>query len=181
MTKNCPYDRFVLENFSVFRNDRKNKRGGGVLWYVRDHYKTKVIKTFSSAEVPEMLWVEVSTSGKKLALGCLYKPPNLPYGVFANLYDSLMPIYVKYEHTILVGDFNCNMLDLQAYNTKLLLDSFAEPFQLKQLIDRPTRITDTSRTLIDLIFVNKPQNALFSSCCDAPGVSDHFLLMWFTR
>ena len=120
-----------------------------------------------------MLWVEVATAGKKLALGCLYRPPKLPYGVFANLYENLMSIYVKYEHTILLGDFNCNMLDLTAYNTKLLIDSFAEPFSLKQLIDKPTRITNTSSTLIDLIFVNKPQNALFSSCCDAPGVSDH--------
>ena len=85
-----------------------------------------------------------------------------------------MSIYVKYEHTILVGDFNVNMLDLNAYSTKLLIDSFMDPFSLTQLIDKPTRVTDTSKTLIDLIFVNKPQNALFSSCCDAPGVSDHF-------
>jgi hypothetical protein len=174
LTKNSPHDRFELNNFTIFRNDRVNKRGGGVLWYIRDHYKAKVIKTFSSAAIPEMLWVEVSTAGKKLALGCLYRPPKLPYGVFANLYDSLISIYAKYEHTILVGDFNCNMLDLNSYNTKLLIDSFMEPFSLQQLIDKPTRVTETSRTLIDLIFVNKPQNALFSSCCDAPGVSDHF-------
>ena len=31
----------------------------------------------------------------------------------------------------------------------------------------------TQKTLIDLILVNKPENVLFSSCCDAPGVSDH--------
>ena len=174
LTKNSPKDRFQLNNYTVFRNDRKDSRGGGVLWYIRDHYKVKVLKTISSSVIPEMLWLEVSTAGKKVALGCLYRPPKLPYGVFANLYDSLISIYAKYEHTILVGDFNCNMLDLNAYSTKLLVDSFFEPFSLKQLIDKPTRVTDTSRTLIDLILVNKPQNALFSSCCDAPGVSDHF-------
>ena len=174
LTKNSPKDRFQLNNYTVFRNDRKDSRGGGVLWYIRDHYKVKVLKTISSSVIPEMLWLEVSTAGKKVALGCLYRPPKLPYGVFANLYDSLISIYAKYEHTILVGDFNCNMLDLNAYSTKLLVDSFFEPFSLKQLIDKPTRVTDTSRTLIDLILVNKPQNALFSSCCDAPGVSDNF-------
>ena len=174
LTKNSPHHRFELDNYTVFRSDRKDKRGGGVLWYIRDHYKAKVIKTFSSGVTPEMLWIEVSAAGKKLALGCLYRPPKLPYGVFANLYESLMSIYVKYEHTILVGDFNVNMLDLNAYSTKLLIDSFMDPFSLTQLIDKPTRVTDTSKTLIDLILVNKPQNALFSSCCDAPGVSDHF-------
>ena len=84
-----------------------------------------------------------------------------------------MSIYVKYEHAVLVGDFNCNMLELDAYSTKLLLDSFIEPFSLRQLIEEPTRITNSSRTLIDLVLVNKPQNALFSGVCDAPGVSDH--------
>ena len=55
----------------------------------------------------------------------------------------------------------------------MLLDSFIEPFSLKQLVNKPTRITQTSSTLIDLILVTKPQNALFSGVCDAPGVSDH--------
>lgn len=173
LTKNTPRGRFELNNYSIFRSDRTSKRGGGVLWYIRDHYKTKVIKTPSSEPVPEMLWIEVTTGGKKLALGCLYKPPKLPYGVFANLYDCLMYIYTKYDHTILLGDFNCNMLDLNAYDSKLLIDSFIEPFSLKQLIEKPTRITNTSSTLIDLILVNKPENALFSNCCEAPGVSDH--------
>ena len=173
LTQNTPHNRFELNNYTIFRNDRKNERGGGVLWYIRDHYQAKVIKTPCSDKIPEMLWLEVSTGGKKLALGCLYKPPKIPYGIFANLYDCLMEIYVKYEHTVLVGDFNVNMLELNAYNTKLLLDAFIEPFSLKQLIKKPTRITDTSSTLIDLILVNKPQNALFSSVCDAPGVSDH--------
>ena len=173
LTKNTPHDRFELNNFSVLRNDRKSKRGGGVLWYIRSHYQTKVIKTPCSNSIPEMLWIEVTTGGKKLALGCLYKPPKIPYGVFANLYECLISIYSKYEHTVLLGDFNCNMLDLNAYNTKLLLDSFIEPFSLKQLVEKPTRITNLSTTLIDLILVNKPQNALFSNVCDAPGVSDH--------
>ena len=42
-----------------------------------------------------------------------------------------------------------------------------------QLIDKLTRITDSSSTLIELILVNKPENVLFSNVCDAPGVSDH--------
>ena len=173
LTQHSPRSRFLLNGFTIFRNDRKNKRGGGVLWYIRDHYHAKLIKTPTSLAIPEMLWIEVTSAGKKIALGCLYKAPKIPYGVFANLYDCLLSIYVQYDHTILVGDFNTNMLNLNAYNSKMLLDSFIEPFSLKQLVKEPTRITQTSRTLIDLIFVTKPENALFSGVCDAPGVSDH--------
>jgi hypothetical protein len=90
-----------------------------------------------------------------------------------NLYECLVGIYAKYEHTILLGDFNINLLDMEAPATKFLFDSFIEPFSLTQLIEQPTRITNTSSTLIDLILVNKPQNVLFSGTCDAPGISDH--------
>ena len=173
LSKNSPKNRFSLNNYTIFRLDRENKRGGGVLWYVRDHYKAKKIKIPPSEAIPEMLWIEVIVGGKKIALGCLYRAPKIPYGVFANLYQPLLSIYTKYDHTILVGDFNSNMLTPEAYETKMLLDSVIEPFSLKQLIQEPTRITHSSRTLIDLIFVTKPQNALFSGVCDAPGISDH--------
>ena len=173
LTKNTPIDRYQINNFNIFRKDRSNKRGGGVAIYIRDHYKAKIIQTPCNKEIPEMIWVEVAAGNNKLAIGCLYKAPKIPCSVFVNSYDCLIQIYAKYDHTVLLGDFNVNMLDLNSNNSKILLDSIIEPFSLTQFIDKPTRITDKSKTLIDLIFANKPENVLFSSCCDAPGVSDH--------
>ena len=54
-----------------------------------------------------------------------------------------------------------------------MADSLIEPFSLKQLVTDPTRITDKSKTLIDLILVTQPKNVLFTGVCDAPGISDH--------
>jgi len=53
-----------------------------------------------------------------------------------------------------VGDFNVDMLT----NTtiKHSLTKLANSCNLKQLINVPTRITETSKTLIDLIFTNSP-------------------------
>ena len=95
LSKNSPKNRFSLNNYTIFRLDRENKRGGGVLWYVRDHYKAKKIKIPPSEAIPEMLWIEVIAGGKKIALGCLYRAPKIPYGVFANLYQPLLSIYTK--------------------------------------------------------------------------------------
>ena len=173
LSKKTPLDRYTLDNFNIFRNDRKNKRGGGVALFCRDHYKAKIIKTPCDKEIPEMLWLEVKVGINNVAIGVLYKQPKIPHSVFVNLYECLVGIYAKYEHTILLGDFNVNILEPNSPSTKSLLDNFTEPFSLQQIINKPTRITDKSKTLIDLIFVNKPNNAIFSSCCDAPGVSDH--------
>ena len=52
-------------------------------------------------------------------------------------------------------------------------DSLLEPFSLTQMVTSPTRITDKSKTLIDLLLVTRPENVLFTGVCDAPGVSDH--------
>ena len=54
-----PKDRFEINGYKIFRNDRKNKRGGGVCLYVRDEYQCKRIKIPNTPQSPETLWVEV--------------------------------------------------------------------------------------------------------------------------
>ena len=174
LTKNTPRDRFMLDNFNILRADRKNRRGGGVSIYLRKQYtKFKVIKIPNVCEFPEMLWVEVTVGQSKIAIGCLYKPPKIPCGIFHAEYESLIHIYSKYEHTILGGDYNVNLLNPLSYESRCLSDSILEPFSLTQMVQSPTRITDKSKTLIDLILVTRPENVLFTGVCDASGISDH--------
>ena len=54
---------------------------------------------------------------------------------------------------MLLGDFNVDQLSRNNQN-KLMLGSFANENDLKQLIKMPTRVTQTSKTLIDLIYVS---------------------------
>lgn len=175
LTINTPKDRFMFENFNIIRSDRKNKRGGGVCLLLKKQYKFKVIKIPNVCEMPEMLWVEVSVGKSKIAIGTLYKPPKIPCSAFREAYDSLFHIYSKYEHTILAGDFNVNMLKGDSYESRVLADSIIEPFSLSQMVTSPTRITEKSKTLIDLILVTQPKNVLFTGVCDAAGISDHCL------
>lgn len=171
-----PKDRFFIDGYKIFRQDRKNKRGGGVCIYVREEFECKRIKIPNSPESPEMLWVEVLVNHKKLAIGTLYKAPNIPCKTFYDAYDSLVYIFSKYEDPILTGDFNVNMLDKESPDFKKLNDSIIEPFDFKQIIDKPTRITDKSKTLIDLLFVKDSNSVKTFGLCDASGVSDHFFI-----
>ena len=76
LTQRSPRNRFILNNYSIFRNDRKTNRGGGVLWYIRDHYHAKLLKTPSSLAIPEILWIEVTSAGKKLLLVVCIRHPR---------------------------------------------------------------------------------------------------------
>ena len=166
----------MLDNFNIFRCDRVSKRGGGLCIFVRKHYICKKISIPNQncgVNLAEMLWIEIITNKTKIAIGFFYKPPKIPYACFEKVFDSLLYIYSKYQHTLLVGDFNINMLTPESLEARALNNFITEPFDLKQLIGTPTRITQTSRTLIDLIFVSRENNVLFSGTADPPGINDH--------
>ena len=48
-------------------------------------------------------------------------------------------------------------------------------YQLSQLVDEPTRVTENSATLIDLILTNRPEKMLRSGVFHL-GISDHSLI-----
>ena len=60
-------------------------------------------------------------------------------------------------------DFNCNLASPQRDIAKaVLLTNIVDIYNLYQLIDSPTRITNTSSTLIDVIFTNCQNNIVSS-------------------
>lgn len=171
-----PKDRFEIPGFNIFRTDRRNKRGGGVCCYVRDHYIAKKLKVPNVPDSPELLFVEVSVLHQKVCLGTFYKAPKIPARLFHDVFDSLGYIFHKYEEPILTGDFNVNVLNKNSPEYRHLCDSIIDPFNLTQIIDQPTRVTESSQTLIDLMLVKNRDKVKAHGCCAVPGVSDHHVI-----
>ena len=171
-----PKDRVNIDGYKVFRQDRTHKRGGGVALYVKNNYKTKILKTPMDIIVPENIWVEIEIGNKKLVVGVLYKAPNIPYTIFSHCIEAFIKIYSNYDNVILLGDINIDMLDMDCASTKFFMENFIEPLSLHQVITKPTRVTKTSRTLIDHAIVTNTKNVLVAECIDAPGISDHHLI-----
>ena len=69
----------------------------------------------------------------------------------------------------MLGDFNYNML---SKNVCKVIDKLCRQNNMQQLIKLPTRITETSSTLIDLILTTVPRNICHSDVV-ALGLSDH--------
>ena len=79
------------------------------------------------------------------------------------------------KEVVLIGDFNCDWTRLinnrsNAQTNKLA--EIAKTFQFEQLINEPTRITATTKTLIDLAFTNKPELINGSGVIHL-GISEH--------
>ena len=80
-------------------------------------------------------------------------------------------IEAEEKESIYLGDTNCDMLDLTNNDTKNLKRLLTK-FNLAQLIKSPTRMTTTSKTIIDHIITNR-SGAVSKSGVLACGISDH--------
>ena len=80
----------------------------------------------------------------------------------------------------LMGDFNCDLSStVLDHDSKSLMD-IADLYNLSQLINEPTRITDSSSTLLDHIFTNTPDKVVCSGVSHV-SISDHSLIYAFRK
>ena len=166
-----------IPGFKFFKKNRCSNHGGGIGIFIRDTLaqNAKIIKLPQNLTQPECLFIELTIKNVKVAIGVMYKPPKIPYGVFATVQESLAYITTKYTHTLICGDFNINYLQPESYPTSFFQLNVAEPFGLTQVVKDPTRITSTSSTLIDLMLVSNVNNVKKVGVIDVPGISDHCL------
>ena len=74
--------------------------------------------------------------------------PKMSFDNLSSLVDKVDFIKKDFYH---LGDLNCNMLDGSNNHNSSTLTNIFDIYGLSQLISEPTRITPTSRTLIDSV------------------------------
>jgi hypothetical protein len=126
-------------------------RGGGVGFYIKRGVSAR---TVSHPVDPrhisvEQMWVTLSLNGRKLVIGTAYRPPWMDVDLFFNAISDTISYLHNYDHIMLLGDLNINVL---AYDLKFTkLNNFLASFSLTQLVTKATHFTDSSQTLIDVV------------------------------
>ena len=144
----------LIAGYSMERQDRKGKGGGGCLIY----FKGKLTVVPFSDDIDEFrevesAWIEVSIMSQKFLLGALYRPPT-DFSFYGNLQNILSKIITKRKNMILMGDLNSDLLQRSNENHPgKRLKRMLYSYDLTNMIKEPTRISDTTKTLIDLIIV----------------------------
>ena len=104
-----------------------------------------------------------------------YRPPNSEMKIFDSFEIFLKKCDAESKELLIIGDINCNILkSLRDSNTNKLM-FLTVLYNLEQLIKEPTRVTNTSSSLVDLILTNQPNNISNSGVIDL-GISDHSLI-----
>ena len=125
----------------------------------------------------EAIWIEVSFTNANPILICLmYRPPDSSEYLdknFLTYFDNMIET-VDYENkeTILTGDFNWNYL---VHNDHKEIKEILYRNKFKQLIKQLIRITEPSKTLIDIICTNNEKTAP-DTFVEPSAISDHDLI-----
>lgn len=149
----------AIDGFHLVRHDRKlPKRGGGLLLYINDAASFELLPPdMSHSDIHlEALSINVILPKQTNFLVTLvYLPPSADKVNALSKLKQINTLASRYKSIrILAGDFN---MDLSGTNKrqkdKTLLLDFQRSVNLVQTIRKPTRITNNSSSLIDLIFV----------------------------
>ena len=167
-----------ITGYEILRKDR-NRNGGGVAVYVRNTINY-ISRTELDTDDLETITVEISKprSIKPFIVNCLYRPPNATVERFSAYERLIEKLDSENKEIILIGDFNCDWTGvksgiMQPQTNKL--HEITEAFQFEQMIEQPTRITEHSETIIDLVFTNKPELVTNFGVIHI-GISDHSLI-----
>ena len=159
-----------IDGYNITRNDRAST-GGGVCIYIKNNISYNR-RTDLEKEDLEGVWIDICLKKTKpILICCLYRPPQ-QINFNATFEETLSSIPTQTE-LIILGDMNINLNDVNR-NCNLKKDylKILRCSGLKQIIDKPTRVTELTSTLIDHILVSNVNN--ISQCGVLPiGLSDH--------
>lgn len=166
-----------LPNFSVYRKDRTDSRGGGVLIAAGPELSCSPIRLPSNLEI---LWLLCRTSPHSVIIGVCYRPPHSSPNFSRELNNMLNQLMISYPnaHILLFGDFNypgINWLN-RSHSQPISAESrdFLDVclnFNLYQLVTSPTRTAGDSSNILDLILSSHPDS--LSSITYLEPISDH--------
>ena len=170
-----------IQNYNLFRADRKTRTRGGVAIYCVDTLNCTTLLSTSNS-VCELLIIKIDNS----IICLLYRPPDCVYEELKTMIDQARKILSDHKQCdiIFLGDFNFPEIQWSdpsspVYRTSTkdrkqqidLVTTLTEDLYLNQLITAPTRENNT----LDLVFSNIT-DSLYDFNATKSELSDHMLL-----
>ena len=161
---------FHIPRFDLVRRDRISDGDGGVCFYIKSSINFSVRNDLNIADL-ENVCIEVrKPQSKPLIVVNWYRPPNSHVRLYSHLENLIRKLDLKNFDFFLLDDMNIDMATTKSDNDARQLNNIADI--CGQLINEPTRITDKSTSLIDLIYTNSPERVVCSRVAHV-CISDH--------
>ena len=120
------------------------------------------------------MWVGITCSGKEpLIVGSVYRHPNNNLTNFECALISKIRSIKSRQQYIVMGDFHINYANLNSISTLTNYDNHINALGCSQLVNLPTRVTPTTSSVIDHIFVNHAALTCINPAVIQHDFSDH--------
>ena len=167
---------YQIAGYNFVSQPRIGKSGGGTGIFLQTHYNFSIRTDLChNNEYIECLFIEISQTKKaNIIIGCIYRPPNTDVSSFNLVINNILHSIAaeKSKLVLLAGDYNLNLLKSSEHAPTNEFVNCLFSFSYLPVVSKPTRITETSATLIDNIFVRSNKTLLKSAIiyCD---IADH--------
>jgi exonuclease III len=166
----------------IFKS-RKNMRGGGVGFYVREGLNCKIVENFSPFEqkIFEAITIQISYPNKSVLLTSAYRSNGLLPNLTAaqqmerfqfNFGELLSKLNSSRLTSYVFIDSNVDLLNMNSEETFNYLNNVLSNGFIQQIM-KATRFQNQSKTLLDHILTTSRSNRIFSGTI-VSDVSDHF-------
>ena len=160
---------YEIPGYKLFKKDRLNKKGGGVMLYVKNHLNPTEFKIKTEYEV---IGANINSLGKNMSVLVIYRPPHQTQELDEELYRQLGQ-EVNNKLSVLMGDFNAavnwNTMNSKSCTEGNRLLEFVSNEFLHQWVDKPTR----GNNILDIVLTTEDDLISDLSVGENIGKSDH--------
>jgi len=160
----------AIMNYSVIRRDPVCPGQTGIAVYIHESINsfTRRRRDLESEQV-ESVWLQVKASkSAPLMVGFIYRHKSSSFAWYDDFITMIDKVKEISSNILLLGDFNIDM-----FKSHPSWECTTNMVGLKQLVTEPTRVTETSATLLDHIYTTD-KSRIAGVTVPKVGISDHF-------
>ena len=162
-----------IPGYNMFLNCRENRKGGGVILYIKDTISATEIEKVNRAAY-ESIYVKIKVNGKYIILATIYRPPKMSLEDDSLLYDEIEAV-VKTKPSIICGDFNLprinwRLLSSDSEGSRLL--KLIKKLYLSQFVSEPT----LDNNILDIVLASDPDLIHICEVGEILANSDHKII-----
>ena len=175
---------YNLLNYTSIHQKRSHRKGGGVSIYIHNslNFISRPDLSINCDDIESLTLEIISDNTRNTLMNVLYRPPKEKFETFESfLTNFLVKIKNSNKNIHIAGGFNLNLLDhgnnkkVQTY-LNLIYQSGLIP-----TINKPTRVTRKTATIIDHILANSFLDTNFQTMIFKADISDHFSICFLLQ
>ena len=172
---------YNFRGYNAYHSYRSTCRGGGSSIYVRNIFHCNLIDTSFNMEFANLVILNIICNLKLITISTFYRSQKADPLIFIEKFsEALSDINSIHNNEIVVcGDFNFDLLKTESCSISLDFLNSIRSCSLIPTITKPTRITESTASLLDNILVKDP-SSYFSGILES-SITDHYPVFYIKK